>query len=189
MNKKKILIDVDEVICDPGFLHLINQFLNTNYQLDDFTEYYIDDYALKTDEIKEKFYQYYLAHNSYDYATLLPNAFEVIQKLNDRYDLYICSACVMFCLVDESGKFFMDKYNWLIKNFPFLDPNKFILTNTKNLLQADIQIDDRLTNLEGNIGTKLLFSSYHNKNITDEELKEKNVIRVNGWLEIEKLLL
>jgi len=189
MKKKKILIDVDEVICDSGFLYLVNKFLNTNYKIDDFTEYYIDDYVLKDDETKEKFYQYYLQHNSYDYATLLPNAYEVIEKLNCKYDVYICSACVMFCLINNSGKFFMDKYDWLIKTFPFLNPNNFILTNSKNIIKADIQIDDRLSNLEGDISIKLLFDSYHNKNISDSELQSKNIIRVNNWKEIDKLLL
>ena len=36
---------------------------------------------------------------------------------------------------------------------------------------------------------KLLFTAYHNVNITDEELKAKNLIRVNNWKEIEKILL
>lgn len=36
---------------------------------------------------------------------------------------------------------------------------------------------------------KMLFTAYHNKDITDEELKDNEVIRVNGWKEIEKILL
>ena len=96
---------------------------------------------------------------------------------NKTYDIYICSACVMFCMIEQSGKFFMDKYNWLLKTFPFLDPNKFILTNSKNIFKADIQIDDRLSNFDNEIETKILFPSYHNKNISDNELKQNGVIR------------
>lgn len=36
MEKKIILIDVDEVICDSGVLGLINKFLGTDYTFDDF---------------------------------------------------------------------------------------------------------------------------------------------------------
>ena len=36
---------------------------------------------------------------------------------------------------------------------------------------------------------KLLFTAYHNKNIADDELKEKKLTRVNSWKEIEKILL
>ena len=186
MNKKKLLIDVDEVLCNSGFLPLVNEFKNTNYKIDDFTDYYLDDYVLSSGKEKQKFY---LEKNSYDYATLLPNAYEVLEKLNRIYDIYICSACVMFCMIEQSGKFFMDKYNWLLKTFPFLDPNKFILTNSKNIFKADIQIDDRLSNLGGYISQKLLFTSYHNKNISDKELNILNIIRVNSWKDIEKILL
>lgn len=186
MNKKKLLIDVDEVLCNSGFLPLVNEFKNTNYKIDDFTDYYLDDYVLSSGKEKQKFY---LEKNSYDYATLLPNAYEVLEKLNRIYDIYICSACVMFCMIEQSGKFFMDKYNWLLKTFPFLDPNKFILTNSKNIFKADIQIDDRLSNLGGDISQKLLFTSYHNKNISDKELNILNIIRVNSWKDIEKILL
>ena len=38
MKKKKVLLlDVDEVIVFSGFLPLINEFLHTNYKIDDFT--------------------------------------------------------------------------------------------------------------------------------------------------------
>ena len=119
----------------------------------------------------------------------MPDAYEVLEKLNKTYDIYICSACVMFCMIEQSGKFFMDKYDWLIKTFPFLDQNKIILTNSKNIFKADIQIDDRLSNLEGEIKQKLLFTSYHNKNISDKELNDLNITRVNSWKDIEKILL
>ena len=35
MNKKTILLDVDEVICFGGFLDAANEFLNTSYVIDD----------------------------------------------------------------------------------------------------------------------------------------------------------
>ena len=66
--------------------------------------------------------------------------------------------------------------------------------NTKNLFKADIQIDDRLSNFDNEIETKILFPSYRNKNISDNELKQNGVIRAgydwkNGRNEIEKILL
>ena len=47
--KKKILLDIDEVFCFSGYLELVNEFLNTNYIIDDFTEYYIDEAAISKD--------------------------------------------------------------------------------------------------------------------------------------------
>ena len=87
-----------------------------------------------------------------------------------------------------------DKFDYIYKNFPFLDPKKFIFTSVKNIINADIQIDDRLTHLEGKAGVKILFPSYHNKELTEKELKRAGVIRAGleeakAWREIEKILL
>lgn len=189
MEKKKLILDVDEVICDSGFLTLINKFLGTDYKIDDFTEYYIDDYALKDEKTKQAFYEYYLQNESYSYATLISGAYEAIKLLNEKYDIYICSACVMYPLISKSGKFFMDKYNYLIETFPFLNPDKFIFTNSKQVISGDIQIDDRIFNFCNSIPLKILFDSYHNQNCTKEQLNEMGIIRVNNWDEIKKILL
>lgn len=193
MVRKKILLDVDEVICSSGFLSAVNEFLGTNYEIDDFTDYYIDRKAIPKEKIEE-FKEFVNNRNLYENTYILPGATEVIKRLNEVYDIYICSACVNGLNVEGSGKIFMDKYNFLIKNFSFLNPEHFIFTNTKNLFKADIQIDDRLSNLDDEIEIKILFPSYHNKNVTDEELNQKGVLRAgydwrNGWNEIEKILL
>lgn len=193
MVRKKILLDVDEVICSSGFLSAVNEFLGTNYEIDDFTDYYIDRKAIPKEKIEE-FKEFVNNRNLYENTYILPGANEVIKRLNEVYDIYICSACVNGLNVEGSGKIFMDKYNFLIKNFSFLNPEHFIFTNTKNLFKADIQIDDRLSNLDDEIEIKILFPSYHNKNVTDEELNQKGVLRAgydwrNGWNEIEKILL
>lgn len=193
MVRKKILLDVDEVICSSGFLSAVNEFLGTNYEIDDFTDYYIDRKAIPKEKIEE-FKEFVNNRNLYENTYILSGANEVIKRLNEVYDIYICSACVNGLNVEGSGKIFMDKYNFLIKNFSFLNPEHFIFTNTKNLFKADIQIDDRLSNLDDEIEIKILFPSYHNKNVTDEELKQKGVLSAgydwrNGWNEIEKILL
>ena len=58
----------------------------------------------------------------------------------------------------------------------------------KTKIRYDIGIDDRLSNLE-NCDKKLLFTEFRNKKLTDKELKEKGVIRVNNWLDVKKELL
>lgn len=187
-NKKKILIDVDEVLCQSSFLDEINKFLDTKYSLDDFSEYYIDD-VLGTDENKQKFYGIIKDKDLYQNAKIYDGAVESLKKLNEKYDIYICSACVMFCMQKESGIYFKHKYDFLIKNFSFLNSDNFIFTSSKNIFKADVQIDDRLKNLEGSVNKKILFTAYHNKNISDNELKEKGIIRVDNWNEITKILL
>ena len=71
---------------------------------------------------------------------------------------------------------------------PFINPKKYIFTTNKNLMNFDIRLDDKLENIiNGEI--KLLMNAWHNRNISEDELKEKNVIRVNNWYDIEKILI
>lgn len=185
--KEKMLVDLDYVICKPGFLKILNDFCNTNYKEEDFTEYIIDD-VIGPQERIEEFYEYYLTQDGYKDAVFLDGAIETLKKLSGKYDIHICSACVMYGAERKSAKLFKDKFEFLMRELDFLDPEKIIFTNSKNIFKVDVQIDDRLPNLLGDVKTKLLFSAYHNKNISNEELKEKNVIRVNSWHDIEKIL-
>lgn len=193
MTKKKILLDIDEVVCFSGFLQVLNRFLNANYHIDQFTTYYLEEEVL-TDYQKPKFMEYLSTQNLYEVPDFLPGAIETLERLNEYFDIYVCSSCVNPEDLNSSGRIFQDKYNFLIKYLPFLDPRKFIFTSTKNIFKADIQIDDRIQNLDSDIETKILFPSYHNKNITDEELKEKGILRAgtewrNAWEEAEKILM
>lgn len=193
MKKKDLLLDVDEVICFSGYLEAVNDFLNTNYNIDDFDCYYIDEKVIPKERFKE-FNEYVSKRNLYDYTSFLPGAIETIKKLNEKYEIYICSACLNTFDLDNSGIQFKNKYDFLRKNLPFINPQKFILTSSKNMVKADIQIDDYLPNFDNDTKLKILFPSYHNKNINDEILKEKNIIRAGydwktGWQEISKILL
>lgn len=193
MEKKDLLLDIDEVVCFPGFLKAINEFMNTNYEIDDFQDYYIDEVVIPKERMDE-FNRFLNQRNLYEQADILPNAIETIKKLNDFYNIYPCTACINPFDIPGSGRIFADKYNFLIALLPFIPPKNFIFTNTKHLFQAAVQIDDRLSNLNNEIETKILFPSYHNKNITTEELLERNVIRAGyewrtGWDEIAHLLL
>ncbi len=133
--------------------------------------------------------EYFKKHNIYEYVNIIQHADEVIKKLNKFYDVYILSAYILRDIPEFSSQFVKYKYDWLYKNLPFLNPGKFIFTSSKDIIECDIRIDDRLSNLEGKAETKLLFSSYHNKEYSKEELEKQGVIRVNGWREIEELLL
>jgi len=192
--KKKILLDVDEVICFSGYLEAINIFMGTNYKIDDFTEYYLDNVAIPTNK-KDDFINFLHNYNLYSHDKLLPNCYEVLSKLNDYYDIYILSSCVDPTNIKGCGRVFKDKYDFLIRKLPFLDPNKFIFSGVKNIYKADIIIDDRLSNLNNNdIPIKILFPSYHNKDISKDDLDKLNIIRAgsswkDGWMELENLLI
>ena len=193
MEKKNVLLDVDDVICFAGFLDYANEFMNTNYEIDDIKTYYIDDTIIPQNKIKE-YNKFLNSKNIYENAHILPNAIESIKKLSEYYNIIICSACINPYDVENSGKYFKDKYDFLIKTLPFLKPENFIFTNTKNIIKADIQIDDRVSNLVNDIPIKILFPSYHNKEIADEYLSSKNIIRAGkdwrtGWQNVLNILI
>ncbi len=184
---EKLIVDMDDVITEKGFIRMINEFLGTNYTQEDAESYYINDLIPK--DRMDEWVEFYSNNNVYDYANIVEGAKETLEKLNEKYDLFIATAYVFRDAPQVSGKTLNDKYNFLIKNFPFIDPHKFIFISNKELLEADIRIDDSPKKLIGKARLKLLFTAYHNKNMTEEELKESNFVRVNGWKEVEEILL
>lgn len=192
-RKKIVLLDVDEVICFSGFLPLVNSFLGTNYTIDECTNYYIDEEFIPKERMDE-FNEFIKGKNMYENAHILPGAVEAIKRLNDYYDIYFLSSCINPFDKKNSGYLFLYKFKFLIENFPFIDPNKYIFTSSKDIIKGDVKVDDCLSNLKNNIKTKILFPSYHNKNIPCEELGKLGVVRAGydwrlGWQELEEILM
>lgn len=184
MERKTIMIDMDDVIVSGGFLYLINKFLGTNYKAEDFTEFYMQDIIPN----KDKFFEFFFKENMYDHCILNDSVVEVIEKLSKEYDVYIGTSYLFKEDVKGSGIILLQKHNFLVKHFPFINPYNFIFLANKSLLSCDIKIDDNPKNLE-NAKTKILYDAYHNRKLDEEYMKENNIIRAHGWKEIEKMLL
>lgn len=185
MNKRKsIMIDMDDVIVSGGFLFLINEFLGTNYIESDFKSFYMQDKIPNKDD----FFDWFKTKNLYEYATLNNDVVDVIRELNEYYDVFIGTSFIFKEIMNESGYILEQKYNFLIKHFPFLNPYNFIFLGNKNILKCDIKIDDRIDNLKG-AKTKILYTAYHNKDISDKELMKKKIIRANNWNDIKNILV
>lgn len=182
--RKSIMVDMDEVITEGGFLYLINDFLGANYTKEDIKEYYMQD--LVPD--KRAFFDYFIKHNQYDYCKLLPDVGEVLKYLQDYYDIYIGTSYIIKEILQECGINLVHKHNYLYEKLPFISPENYIFISNKALLNCDVKIDDKLSNLE-NAKIKLLFTAYHNKDLDDAYLKSLGVIRVNNWLEIKDILV
>lgn len=195
MKKLKLLLDVDEVICFSGFLDLVNEFLGTNYEIDDFEDYYVDEVAIPKDKMKE-FNKFCSTKNQYENPFFLPGSLEAITRLSEMYDIYICSDCRSPFDLENSGRIYTNKFDMLFKYIPqdVIPAKNYVFTGTKNIFKADAQVDDLLKNLDPIIEGKFLFPSYHNKNITNKELKDKGIVKTgndwrNGWEVLEKELV
>lgn len=192
-KKKDLLLDIDDVYCFPGFLDAINTFLGKNYVIDDFSDYYMDEVAIPKERFAE-FNRFLNTRNLYENAQILPYADEVLKELNKVYNIYPCSSCINPFNIASSGRLFVDKYNFLIRTIPYIKPEHYIFTNVKYLCRGDIQIDDRLPNLHKHIETRILFPSYHNKTISNDELSKNGILRAGydwriGWLKVADILL
>jgi 5'(3')-deoxyribonucleotidase len=103
---------------------------------------------------------------------------EVLEKLNKEYRIIVVS------LATEFPNSLTDKQLWLHENFPFIGWNQIVFCGDKNIIKADIMIDDHLKNLDHFEGETIMFTQPPNMLI-----KNSNHKRVNSWFEIEKLLL
>ena len=184
---EKLIIDMDDVITEKGFIRMINEFLGTNYTQEDAGSYYINDLIPK--EKMNDWIEFFKNKNVYDYMELNKDVQEVLKKLNDIYEIYIVTAYIFRDDPSISGNQLKNKFDYLQKNLPFINPERFVFLSDKSLITADIRIDDSMEKLNGPAQTKLLFTAYHNENINDEELKKNNIQRVNNWKEIEQILL
>ena len=111
-------------------------------------------------------------------APVIENSQAVLQKLNERYDLFVVSAAMEF------PASLPEKKSWLTTHFPFITWQQIVFCGSKEIIKADIMIDDHFKNLDIFSGETLLFTQPHN--ILANPGRHK---RVNSWSEIEKLLL
>lgn len=179
-----LMIDMDDVIVQGGFLKLLNEYMGTNYTENDFKDFYMQDIVPD----KRAFFDWLKTKNVYEYCYIAPNCKEVIKELCQKYDVYIGTSYIYRDIPNECGYILEQKYNYLLQEFPFITTDKYIFITNKSLLQTDIKIDDRVDNLN-NTKRKILFSAYHNREISDEELKEKGIERAKNWLDIKNMLL
>lgn len=189
MDKKSIMIDMDEVIVVGRFSNFLVEFLGEV----DFNQLHSQN---RQDLIKGKekeFKKIYKYKNLYkddngDYIEPLPNCIEVIKELNEKYDVYIATAYIWKEDVIDAATNLKNKFEYLHYWLPFVDTNNFIFMTDKTKIRYDIGIDDRVSNLK-RCDKKLLFTEFRNEKLTDKELEEKRVIRVNDWLDVKKELL
>jgi len=187
---KKVMIDLDGTIVEGGYLEVLNEYLGTNYTYDDVTDYFVEGLLPDEEGALEKYLDYFYNNiNVYDYTTIKPDAVEVIQKLSEKYEIFICSAYLDKRVPEKSGVVTNNKHMFLLKTFPFLNPKNFIFTSRKDIVDCEIKIDDKVGNLKGLGEIKILIDGHHNKSYTEDDLKERGIQRVTTWKEVEDILL
>ncbi|MEP7141928.1 MAG: 5'(3')-deoxyribonucleotidase [Ferruginibacter sp.] len=112
-------------------------------------------------------------------APVIEDSQEVLIKLNEHYKVFIVSAAMEF---PGSLK---EKQLWLNDHFPFISWQQMVFCGSKEIIKADIMIDDHFKNLDFFTGgDTILFTQPHN--IFANHGRHK---RVNSWKEIGQVLL
>ncbi|MNH75622.1 putative 5'(3')-deoxyribonucleotidase [compost metagenome] len=175
MSKKRIAVDQDGVIADllTEWVGRYNYDYNDNIKPNQVTAWNWSHICKP--ECGNKIYSYMDDPDLFESLPVINYSQEVLQELNDIYDIYIVTA--PFNMNNVAAK-----HSWLRRHFPFLDPDKFVFTRDKGIVRANYLIDDKPSNLDDFLGDKLLFSAPHNQT-------ESRFYRVNNWQDIRRYFL
>lgn len=182
---KSIMVDMDSVLTSGNFSKILEDYLGYIPDYKNIKNYYVQDIL---GDKKEDFFNKFKDIDMYANATLLPDCYNVLKELSKYYTIYICTDYIWREIVEFAGNNLKNKYNFLYKQLDFINPKNFIFTADKSIVNCDIKIDDKVSNIEG-AEIKILFTAWHNKDLTKEELDNQNIIRVDNWKEIRELLL
>ena len=182
---KTIMVDMDDVLTYGNFSKILEDYLGYVPDYNSIKNYYIQDIL---GDKKDDFFSKFKDMDMYANATLLPDCYEVLKELSNYYKIYICTDYIWREIIEFAGNNLRNKYHFLYEKLDFIEPKNFIFVGDKTIVNCDIKIDDKIGNIDG-AATKLLFTAWHNKDLTEDELKEQNVIRVNNWKDIKEILL
>ena len=156
MKKLRILVDIDEVLNNllEGWVAYLNERYNTAANAQDLTAWDLTELypSLTCGEVNAPLYEDAL------WKTLEPKAESVEylkRMIDDGHDVYIVTASVYQTI--------SVKMDWLFFHYPYLTWDNVIMTRRKQLIRADVLIDDGIHNLEGGDYFKVLFDSPNNR--------------------------
>lgn len=176
MNKKRIAIDMDEVITDSigRFIELYQQEFQED--LSDLRQPGRNLTNTVPPDRLATVKQYPHQRDFFKDLDPITGSLEVVEQLCQRYEVFITTAALEF---EHS---FTPKYNWLKKHLPFITWKNIVFCGDKSIIHADYLLDDLERNLKTFTGTGLLFTAPHNANVT-------GYTRLNNWQEVAAYFL
>ncbi len=170
---KKIAIDMDGVLAD-----VYRQFIAMHAA--EFGKVFTNDEVNGRPEaevfMNER--KYVNSPGFFRNAPVMENSQRIVETLNNRYNVFIVSAAMEF------PNSLIEKQSWLNEHFPFISWKQMVFCGSKEIINADIMIDDHFKNLNHFTGETFLYTQPHNK-LADPGKHT----RVNDWLQIEQILL
>jgi 5'(3')-deoxyribonucleotidase len=170
---KRVLVDMDGVLADvyPRFFELYEEETGIKKTMDKLI-------GLKEGEAFPELFRWVGTPGFFRTIPVMPDSQRVLKLLNETYEIIVVS------MATEFPESLTDKQLWMNEHFPFIGWKQIVFCGNKNLIPANLMIDDHLKNLDNFNGDTIMFLQPHNINNTDHRHKT-----VSSWSEIEKLLL
>jgi 5'-nucleotidase len=174
-RRLRIAIDMDEVIADAFGKHLdqYNERAGANLTPELISKKGLN--ALIPVEQREVFHAIPHTDGFFADMELVAGSREALLELSRNHDIFITSAAM------EVPGSFADKFQWMETHFPFIPPSRIVFCGDKNIINADVLIDDRSRHFKGFRGTGILFTAPHNATEAAE-------LRANNWNDVLKIL-
>jgi 5'-nucleotidase len=106
---------------------------------------------------------------------LIEGSREALLELSRDHDVYIASAAM------EVPSSFAGKYEWLQKHFPFIPTSQIVFCGDKNIVNADVLVDDRSRHFKEFRGKGILFTAPHN-------VHETGHLRADNWNDVLRIV-
>lgn len=174
-KRLRIAVDMDEVIADAFGKHLshYNQRVGANLTPEMVSKKGLA--ALIPAELREDYHAVPHADGFFADLKVIEGSQEALLELSRHHDVYITSAAM------EVPSSFADKYQWMEMHFPFIPPSRIVFCGDKEIVDADVLIDDRSRHFKRFRGTGILFTAPHNAN-------EAAPLRAHNWNDVLEIL-
>ena len=175
-RRLRIAVDMDEVIADSFRKHLgcyndlVGGRLNEGMVRDHGLE------ALIPINRRDEFAAIPHCDGFFSDLEVIKGSQEALLELSRHHDIYITSAAM------EVPSSFDAKFKWLQTNFPFIPPSRIVFCGDKNIINADVLVDDRSRHFKGFRGKGILFTAPHN-------IAETAHLRADNWNDVLQILL
>ena len=166
---KRLIVDMDDVIADATgqFISLYERDFGIRV-LRESLNHLEEGHGFPD---REAILRYVIEPGFFRKMTPNENSQEVLERLNQKYALFIVSAAMEFPLS------LSEKQDWLREHFPFLTWKQIVFCGSKSIVHGDYMIDDLPHNLETFNGEKFIYTAPHN-------LQFDQFQRLNNWNEV-----
>lgn len=182
--KRKLFLDADGTVVNliKSVVDCYNEDYGSNpdYELINWNEIETWDFRELSLTSKKKIYSYFESERFFDKLEFLDNAYEVIKRLSEQFDIYI---------VTMGSKKNLDlKEQWFKQRLPFVtfigcDTIKYKFKSHVDM-SSGIFIDDRADNLENsNASLKIIYGDMYDWNC------KWSGVRCWNWYEVEKIFM